>query len=135
MQFKLLLAAVGVAWLIQSILTYFQVKDYQRTSAELAKQGRLIIGSQRGFISKGAILLMSVDDKLNISDCRLLNGITVTARFKRFESLIGKNILDERCKDGLKGAVGKAFEKAISGLSISKGECDYGEITQVDSRE
>ncbi|MDI6601229.1 MAG: transcriptional regulator GutM [Thermoanaerobacteraceae bacterium] len=130
-----LLLVIGVVWLIQSILTYFQIKDYQRTSMELAKQGRLLIGAQRGYLSKGAILVMSIDEKFNISDCRLLNGITVMARFKKFESLIGKNIFDEECKDGLKGAVGKAFEKALSSLSLNKGECAYGEITQVDSRE
>lgn len=114
------LIIIGFLWMIQSILTYFQIRDYQKISIELANQGKLIIGAKRGYLSKGTIIAMTIDNNYNIIDCRLLNGISVLARFRKFEILIGKNLFDEDNKNLLNKSARHAYEKALISMSSDK---------------
>ncbi|MBE3592405.1 MAG: transcriptional regulator GutM [Thermoanaerobacter sp.] len=118
MDFKNILLVIGILWIIQSILTYFQIKNYNEVSNKLATKGKLVVGTKKGYFSSGAILIMAVDSNYKIIDCMVLNGITVLARFRRLEELINRNLLDETNKMLLSNPIKQAYEKAIANISL-----------------
>lgn len=118
MDFKNILLVIGILWIIQSILTYFQIKNYHEVSNKLAIKGKLVVGTKKGYFSSGAILIMAVDSNYKIIDCMVLNGITVLARFRRLEELINRNLLDETNKMLLSNPIKQAYEKAMANISI-----------------
>jgi len=112
----------GAAWFVQALLGYFQVKDYQRVTFELSKKGKLIVGAKRGRLSRGAILAMAVDEDGRILDCKYMKGVSVLARFKGLDGLVGKNILDESIELSLDEPLKKAYKVATSRFAHIKEE-------------
>ncbi len=112
----------GAAWFVQALLGYFQVKDYQRVTFELSKKGKLVVGAKRGRLSRGAILAMAVDEDGRILDCKYMKGVSVLARFKGLDGLVGKNILDESVELFLDEPLKKAYKAALSRFTHIKEE-------------
>ncbi|WP_198469915.1 transcriptional regulator GutM [Acetomicrobium sp. S15 = DSM 107314] len=104
----------GAAWFVQALLGYFQVKDYQRVTFELSKKGKLVVGAKRGRLSRGAILAMAVDEDGRILDCKYMKGISVLARFKGLDGLVGRNMFDESVELFLDEPLKKAYKAALS---------------------
>lgn len=112
----------GAAWFVQALLGYFQIKNYQRVSFELSKKGRLIVGAKRGRLSRGAILAMAVDEDGKILACKSMKGISVLARFKDLDELVGRNISDELVEGFLDEPLKKAYKVARSRFALIKEE-------------
>lgn len=87
---------------LQAILTYFQIKDYNKVVKKLKKMGKLGIGNVKGKISKGVVVLLCANEN-NIVKISKMEGMSVFARFKDTDEFNGMNIeeLEKLANDNL----------------------------------
>ncbi len=81
----------------QGLLTVLQVKSFQKAIAAMRGKGLLGIGSRRGVLRSGQILILSYDratDKIN--NCMRMLGITIFERFKPVPEYIGLTLSEAR---------------------------------------
>ncbi|XJS10902.1 transcriptional regulator GutM [Aerococcaceae bacterium WGS1372] len=83
--------AIG-AFIFQSILGFFQIKHFNTIYQELRKKGKVAIGRRSGKFTAGTIVFFAVDDDAKIIDARLMQGVTVIAKFKPKDEYIGQDI-------------------------------------------
>lgn len=98
---------------IQSALTAFQIKAYQRTIRELKGSGILGIGFKRSMFRPGEIIVLSYSraDK-KVYKCRRLKGSTVFQRFKDVKDYEGITLEEIReIGIGLDAQVNKRLRK------------------------
>lgn len=111
---------VAVAWILQGILVYFQIKNFQNKLKELRKNGRTGVGIVKGRFGRGVIVILSIDNENIISDAQIMSGTTVFARFVPFNALINQNI---KCVEAIAKEMKKntkaAILKAIASLEPS----------------
>lgn len=110
---------VGILWLVQVVLTYFQITHYNKRILELKDKGVVAIGRSKGVINAGAIVILVADEDGRIIDAEIMKGISVFARFKKMRKLIGKHI--EEVSENLgsfRGQERKAVEKAVKDLIL-----------------
>lgn len=93
MTYIIVLIFVGMC--LQGLLTFFQVKNYQRAMESLKGKGLLGVGFRRGVLKGGQILILSYDRSVGkINNCKMMRGITSFERFKTADAYIGLS-LDE----------------------------------------
>ncbi len=91
-----LIILVGSAWILQYILTWFQLQHYRKTMRKLviAYQGQaqyaLFSGVCRKALGRGAIVIAIIDQHEVVHRCEVLSGISVFAKFKPFPGQVGK---------------------------------------------
>jgi len=114
------LGLAGVAWILQGILTYFQIKNFQNKLTELRKNGRVGVGIVKGRFGRGVIVMLSVNNENIITDAQIMSGATVFARFVPFNILINQNIkhVESIAKD-MKEHIKSAILKAVASLEPS----------------
>lgn len=83
---------LAVAFLVQSILGYLQIKDFARTFHSMNKNGKVLIGKNPKKLRAGSLILLNIDESANIFDAKKMMGITIFARFKDFSELKGKSL-------------------------------------------
>lgn len=85
---------------LQALLTYFQIKDYNKVVRRLRKLGSLGIGNVKGKISKGIIVLLCIKDKKVVQIAKM-QGMSVFARFEDIDEFNGITIgeLEEKAND------------------------------------
>lgn len=105
-----------LSWILQGILTYFQIKNYNERVAVLGKNGYLGVGRIKKKLGKGRILLLVSDKYGQIIEAEEMKGFSVFTRFKKKEELIGYKI--DELGENLSGDLKKAAEEA--GKSINK---------------
>ncbi|GAF41168.1 sorbitol operon activator [Agrilactobacillus composti DSM 18527 = JCM 14202] len=86
------LALVG-AFLIQSALGFFQIKNFSKNYSELRHQGRVLIGKNPKRFQSGTLFLISITADGLIQEARIMKGITIFAKFKTIPSLAGQYLL------------------------------------------
>lgn len=91
-----LLSIIFSMWIVQGILSYFQINHFRSRLAELKKKGEVLIGQHKGKLSAGSIVILVVDDKKNIIDAEEMIGFTVFKKFKKKYELIGKNLENQQ---------------------------------------
>jgi len=97
MDWKILLIAIVVAWVVRAVLTTFQVNNYRQQISSLIKNrkdGYIASGISSGWIHAGAIVLIIADKDGVITDAERMKGRTVFARFESFKELFGLNVND-----------------------------------------
>ncbi|MDI3534620.1 MAG: glucitol operon activator protein [Thermosediminibacterales bacterium] len=115
-----IMALIAGLWLIQVVLTYFQIKHYQKRIIELKRKGRVGIGSLKGKLTPGVIIILAVNPGGAIVDAEIMKGISVFARFKKYKELIGQNINDlTRIQKKLKEKEIKALKMAVENLQAA----------------
>jgi glucitol operon activator protein len=82
-----LLWIIGLMWILQGVLTYFQIKNFQIKLKDMKEKGRVGLGTAKGRLGAGAIVILSVDETGRIVEARKMTGISVFARFKPFPEL------------------------------------------------
>lgn len=87
-----IIVSLIVVYLLNIFLGYLQLKDFNKNYIELKRKGRVAIGRKKGRISSGTIVLILIDEDGVIVETRKMQGITVLARVKLFEGLIGKDL-------------------------------------------
>ncbi|WP_158734878.1 transcriptional regulator GutM [Alteribacillus sp. YIM 98480] len=109
-----LLAIVAIIFILQCILGFWQVKNFNLHYAELRKHGKVAIGRSKGLIRTGVVLLISIDNNTRIKQVRKMQGVTVFARFKNMKSLEGSHLLkpDNKALNQMDRFTKKAYEDA-----------------------
>lgn len=77
---KLLLIA-GFMWILQGVLTYFQIKNFQIKLKKMKEKGIVGIGTVKNRFGSGAIVILSVDETGRIIEAQKMSGVSVFARF------------------------------------------------------
>lgn len=87
------LIVVG-AFLLQGLFGIFQIKNFSRNYRELRLLGpyRILIGKNPKRFFSGSLMLIAIDNDGNIKEARLMQGVTVFAKFRTLKKLEGKNI-------------------------------------------
>jgi len=79
-------------YILQAILTYFQIKNYRHTVATLKQDGIVGIGTKKKKIGSGNIVVLVSDEAGHILQGQLMQGVTVLARFKEMKDMKGIHI-------------------------------------------
>lgn len=85
---KLLILAFTF-YVLQMILTYFQLKNFQRNIAELKKIGIIGIGSKKRKLSAGTITILVSNEFGEIIEGRIMQGFSILARFRKLNGVDG----------------------------------------------
>lgn len=92
--FWILIIALGIAWVGQSILSFKQSQAFARLFVSLRRRGRVSIGKFRGGIARGSIVMFVLDDDGIVVEGHRLSGVTVLARFRPFDLYQGVSVAD-----------------------------------------
>ncbi|MCF6095722.1 transcriptional regulator GutM [Thermovorax subterraneus] len=113
-----LLGIIAAMWVLQGLLTYFQIKNLRDKLKELKKKGRVGVGNSKGRLSPGCIVIIAVDKGGKIAEAYKMSGMSVFARFKEFEDIKGLylNELPFYLNSEENGSEKKAIESAIKML-------------------
>lgn len=108
-------AAAVIMWLLQGLLSAFQLKKFNRELKTMRQSGRVAIGKARGRFRAGCLLLLCIDADCRIVKGRLLQGITSFANFRDFNSLNGIVLtdIDESTCAGFDKQTAKAILSAV----------------------
>lgn len=92
MIFWTVLISLGIAYVLQFLLTMIQMKDFNLNFRDLRKMGRVAIGKKKGGFVAGSIVMFAIDDEGIILKGMCLSGVTVLARFKEINDFNGVDI-------------------------------------------
>lgn len=81
-----------VAFILQYIFSFMQMKSFKSFYNRLRKEGRVVIGTKKGALRAGAISMFSIDEEDRIISGAYLQGVTVLSRFRNFEKFNRINI-------------------------------------------
>lgn len=110
-----------LAFIMQYVFTFIQMKSFKVSYKNLRKKGRVVIGKKKGAYRAGAIVMMAIDDNNYIIDTEYMQGTTVFARFKKLDCLNGYNI--ETINSGLckeKGLSNSLKNSIVDGVTNFK---------------
>lgn len=83
---------IFIMWMLQGVLAYFQIKHFRKVLNKMKKQGRILIGQQKGKLSAGSILILAIDEDENVINAQEMKGITVFDKFRVKDEFINKSI-------------------------------------------
>lgn len=109
---KILIFIFGM-WMLQGILAYFQIRHFRKTLNEMKKQGRVLIGQEKGKLSAGSIVILVIDKYNRVINAKEMRGMTVFDKFRTRNEFINKTI------DELKEELPHMKDKKIS-LALKK---------------
>lgn len=93
MSFMVTFCALAVSsYLLQIFLGLKQIKDFNSVFVELRRKGKVAIGRRSGKIQSGTVVMFAVDDNAKIVDARMMQGVTVLAKFKELPQYIGQDL-------------------------------------------
>ncbi|VEP40895.1 MULTISPECIES: transcriptional regulator GutM [Tessaracoccus] len=110
--FWILIVALGLAWIVQSVLSFKQTQAFTRLFVALRRRGRVAMGKFRGGLAQGAIVMFVIDDDGVIVEGQRLHGVTVLARFRAFDAFNGSHIAD--VDPARASGWGKSMVKAVT---------------------
>nr|WP_242517732.1 transcriptional regulator GutM [Halobacillus sp. GSS1] len=87
------LGLVAIMFILQSLLGFGQLKNFNENYNEMRSQSKVSIGRSKGLVRTGVVLLMRIDKNQTIIETRKMQGTTVFARFKNFNMIDGKQLL------------------------------------------
>ena len=92
MMWTLFIAAIAI-WVLQTALTLWQFRRFNRRLKELRQSGPVAIGKAKGRFLAGAIVLLCIDADCCIVKGEIMEGVTVFAKCRPFSALNGLNLL------------------------------------------
>jgi len=134
---KTIIITAVIIWVLQTLFGLFQVRNFKRNFVEMRKEGKVVIGFNKGLFFSGTVVLIRIDDSTNIEEIRYMQGVTVLAKFKKLEGLEDKNLLGLQEKDlkGLNKLTRKAVYKAIENYEKFIGGEKEEEAIKVENSE
>lgn len=127
---------IGIAWLLQSVFGFLQIKHFNRRYSELRGLGRVAIGKKTGMFQAGTVVMFAIDKHNNILRAAKMQGVTVFSRVRELKGFNGINLL--KISDADYRNVNKltklAIEDAVNNydviskggeLKVKKGWIDY----------
>ncbi|PUU87281.1 MAG: glucitol operon activator protein [Halanaerobium sp.] len=103
-----------ISWILQGVLTYFQIRNYKDRMSTLGKVGYLGVGRMKKKLGRGRILLLVSNESGEVIKAEEMRGISVFTRFKEKNELIGYKI-DELGKN-LSGDFKEVVEEAVESI-------------------
>lgn len=88
-----LIIAVGAAWLVQSVLGFYQIKHFNQKYGEMRAKGRVAIGKKTGLFRAGTVVMFAIDRANNILQASKMQGVTIFSRVRDLKGFEGKNLL------------------------------------------
>lgn len=117
---KIFVIAFGLL-ILQGVLSFNQIKNYQIRIKELKKKGLVGIGREKGLLRAGNITILVCNKQGKIITAEKMEGITVFSRFWEIDSLKGMTLqeLKEIYTDKKKNIGAKAMLQAIDSLETA----------------
>ncbi len=115
---------IGIAWLLQSVFGFLQIKHFNTKYSELRRLGRVAIGKKTGMFRAGTVVMFAIDSRNNILKAAKMQGVTVFSRVRELKGFEGKNLLKISDADykGINKLTKYAIEDALKSYdTISKG--------------
>ncbi|MFZ4450374.1 transcriptional regulator GutM [Salibacterium aidingense] len=111
--FFILFAAI---WGLQFVLTHLQVKHYHAKIKELNRKqaGYLGTGYFKKKFGNGAVMLVVCNEDREITEAKVMKGLTVFARFRDVKQLTGLTLEESKSVDKLTVKETNALINAIS---------------------
>ncbi|MBS4207329.1 transcriptional regulator GutM [Bacillus sp. FJAT-50079] len=88
-----LIILVGIAWLVQSILGFLQIRHFNKKYAEMRSMGRVAIGKRTGKLRAGTVVMFCIDKRNKILKAAKMQGVTVFSRVRDLKGFEGKYLL------------------------------------------
>lgn len=123
--FKQLVWIVFFLLVVQGILTFFQIKDYKKNADELIKKGRIGVGNAKRRFSAGAIVLLTADDNEVVVEGRIMEGVSVFAKFKDFPNYNGSKLSTIMAETHEKISSTQGIEKARASATYQAASMIY----------
>lgn len=93
--------AIFALMAIQMLLSFVQVRHYQRTVKRMLGSGVIGVGQRKSGLRQGEILILSYDRKMDqVVACKSMKGYTIFAQFKDIPGCVGLT-LDQIRKIGI----------------------------------
>lgn len=125
MMWTLFIAAIAI-WVLQTALTLWQFRCFNRRLKELRQSGPVAIGKAKGRFLAGAIVLLCIDADCCIVKGEIMEGVTVFAKCRPFSALNGLNLLD--LSEALCEEQGLTRQQIKAALSARQDYLSYQEL-------
>lgn len=125
MMWTLFIAAIAI-WVLQTALTLWQFRRFNRRLKELRQSGPVAIGKAKGRFLAGAIVLLCIDADCRIVKGEIMEGVTVFAKCRPFSVLNGLNLLD--LSEALCEEQGLTRQQIKAALSARQDYLSYQEL-------
>lgn len=127
---------IGLAFVIQFVLSSFQMKNFNNEFVRLRRKGKVAIGRKSGGFHAGAIVMFRIDEKGIIQESRKIEGTTFLARVKDFPGFEGRYVGDlsrvQKRRFSSKGGVRAFWEPGFS-KPVKKSIKDVKSVTLASS--
>lgn len=124
-----LIIIVGVAFFLQGILSFYQMRHLSEEFIKLRRKGKVAFGRRSGGFHAGAVVMFRIDDDGIIQEGRMLEGVTAFAKIRPLDGFEGRYIGNLTAADGpQKGH--KNLGKAIEDASLTYRKYTNGEIIE-----
>ena len=109
-----ILIVVGIAFLMQAILGFVQMRNLTDEFIKLRRKGKVAFGRKSGGFKAGAVVMFRIDEEGIVQEARKLEGTTEFARVKNMDGFEGRYLGDLTKEDAPKHHInlGKAIEDA-----------------------
>lgn len=110
-----LILVVIVAWIGQIALGFFQIRSFNRMVQSMSQKGHVKIGRTKSRWKARTLIVVAENDQQTIVDAKVLNGISVFARPKTLDKIVGLSyplsaaVMNELAK-GTQEAISVAYE-------------------------
>ena len=107
---------IAVAFIIQFIVSSFQMKNFANEFARMRRKGRVVVGRKSGGFHAGAIVMFLIDENGLIREGKKIEGTTFLAKVKEYPGFEGVYVRD-LTKDMVPKShknLGKAVEDAAN---------------------
>jgi DNA-binding transcriptional regulator of glucitol operon len=120
----LLLAAVVAGWIVQTMLSWRQSRQFRLDTARLRESGQVTVGSGgRRYRGGRAFVALAVDERGTVRDALVLRGWTTFARAVPLPAVVGRrtdHLLREGALPGLEGPARAACREAADLLVTAR---------------
>ena len=123
-----ILIVVGIAFLLQGVLGFFQMRHLTNEFLKLRRKGKVAFGRKSGGFRAGAVVMFLIDDDGTIREGRKLEGTTAFARVKPLEGFEGRYVGSLKKEDG--PARHKNLCKAIEDAALTYRKYTAGELVE-----
>ena len=123
-----ILIVVGIAFLLQGLLGFFQMRHLTNEFLKLRRKGKVAFGRKSGGFRAGAVVMFLIDEDGIIREGNKLEGTTAFARVRPLEGFEGRYVGSLKKEDG--PARHKNLCKAIEDAALTYRKYTAGELVE-----
>ena len=123
-----ILIVVGIAFLLQGLLGFFQMRHLTNEFLKLRRKGKVAFGRKSGGFRAGAVVMFLIDEDGIIREGKKLEGTTAFARVRPLEGFEGRYVGSLKKEDG--PARHKNLCRAIEDAALTYRKYTAGELVE-----